>query len=255
MIFNLLQYTIWGALRDRMLLSMALMMVVGASLSLFLGSAAVMEQDEFVLVFASGGLRIACVVGLVLFVVFFIRKSFETKDVEFLLSRPISRVQLALSFSLAFSLIALVVGTALGFVVYAIGPHLFSSGHLLWILSICIENIIMVNTALFFAMVISSAAGAAMATLGFYILARMMGQILGIASAPGIIDVGKSSEIMRYVVETISIFMPRLDLMGQTSWLVYDASGISATYILLQGLVFSGLVVTACLFDLVRRQF
>ena len=239
-----------------MLLSMIIMLVVGASLSVFLGSAAIIEQDQFILVYAGGGLRIASVVGLILFVVFFIRKSFETKDVEYLLSRPISRVQLVLSYSLAFSIIAFIVGMAVSAVIYAIGPHLFSSGHILWMVSIGVENIIMVNTALFFSMIITSAAGASMATLGFYILCRMLGQILGIVSTPPLVSDDKTNEIMRMVVESISMFMPRLDLMGQTSWLIYDGAGdINLQFILLQGLVFTGLIITASLFDLVRRQF
>ncbi|MFP4312900.1 MAG: hypothetical protein ACLFR0_01125 [Alphaproteobacteria bacterium] len=256
MIFNLVQYTLWGAMRDRMVFSMLGIMVLGACLSLFLGSAAVMEQDQFVLVYAGGGLRLAVILGLVLFVVSFIRKSFETKDVEFLLSRPVSRVQLVLAYSFAFSLIAILSALALGLVIYAIAPHLFSEGHILWIASIGIENIIMVNTALFFAMIITSAAGAAIATLGFYLLCRMMGQILGIAASGSIVQSGKMDEIMRIVVETISMFLPRLDLLGQTSWLVYGEAGvISYGFIIMQGLVFTGLIVTACLFDLVRRQF
>lgn len=239
-----------------MLLSMLIVMVVGASLSIFLGSSAIIEKDEFVLVFASGGLRVANIMGLILFAVFFIRKSFETKDVEFLLSRPVTRVQLVLAYAFAFSLIAIILALSLGLVIYAIAPHLFSNGHALWILSICVENIIMVNVALFFSMVITSSASAAIATLGFYILARMMGQILGIVSAPSLMSDEKSSEIMRYIVETISIFMPRLDLMGQTSWLVYGVDGvITANFILIQGAIFTGIIIFACLFDLTRREF
>lgn len=239
-----------------MLLSMLVILVAGASLSLFLGSSAVIEKDQFVLVFASGGLRIANILGLILFVVFFIRKSFETKDVEYLLSRPVSRIQLVLSYAFAFSLIAIILALVLGLIIYAIAPHLFSNGHALWILSICIENIIMANTALFFAMVISSSASAAIASIGFYILARMMGQILGIISAPSVVGNTKSSEIMNYIMETISIFMPRLDLMGQTSWLIYGVDGtVSTSFIFIQGAVFTSLIILACLFDLTRREF
>ena len=252
---HLIQYVLWGAIRDRLILSMLVLMGLGASLSIFLGSAAVIEKDQFTVVFASGGLRIASVVGLILFTVFFIRKSFETKDIEFLLSRPTGRISLIASYSIALILIALVLSFVTGGVVYALAPHLLSQGHILWTLSICIENIIMVNVALFFSMVITSSAGAAMATFGFYILCRMMGQILGIASVTAQ-NPNKMSEIMEYIVETVSIFLPRLDLLGQTSWLIYGPGpNIGAGFILLQGLVFTTLIVCACMYDLVRRQF
>lgn len=252
---HLIQYVLLGAIRDRLVLSILILMAMGASLSIFLGSSAIIEKDQFTVVFASGGLRVANVVGLILFIVFFIRKSFETKDIEFLLSRPIGRLTLVGSYFTAFTLIAIVLGLLTGALVSAISPNMITNGHILWTLSICAENIIMVSVAFFFSMVLTSAASAAMAVLGFYILCRMMGQILGITGVTQI-STDKSSEIMEYIVETISIFLPRLDLMGQTSWLVYGADGtIGAGFILMQSAIFSTLIIGACMFDLSRRQF
>jgi hypothetical protein len=251
----LVRYVLTGAIRDKLLLSLGLVLVLGACLALFLGSSTIIEQDQFTIVFASGGLRIACLLGLILFVVFFVRRSFDSRDIEFLLSRPISRTQFVLSYAFSFALIALFLALAEGFMIFAIGPHLFSSGHLLWVFSIVIEYIVMANVALFFAMVLSSASSGAMACLGFYTLARMMGQILGISdSTQGDIFVFK---ILEYAVQGISIVVPRLDLFGQTSWLIYgsETSTVSYGFVALQGLFFSVLVIVACLLDLSRRKF
>ncbi len=253
MSWQLVKYVLIAALRDRLLLSLLVLLALGASLSVFMGSAAVMEQDRFALVFAGGGLRIASVLGLVLFVVFHVRRSFDTKDVEFLLSRPIGRAAFLLSFAVAFSLLAIVMGLAVGVTLYALGPHIFGYGHLLWITSLIIENIIMVNTALFFAMVLQSASTAAMACSAFYVLARMMGQILGILdSGSGFLGI----EAMPVVMQGISAITPRLDLMAQTSWLVYGVGDhIGFIYVATQGLVFSALVLLAALLDLVYKKF
>ena len=250
----LIKYVLKAALRDKLIAALVTVMIVGASLSVFTGSAAVTEKDYFSLVFAGGSLRLVGCLGLVLFVVFFIRRSFDTRDIEYLLSRPLGRVKFLLSYAASFSLLAIFTGLVQGISLYIIAPHMFGSGHALWIASIVVENILMVNVALFFSMVISSAATASMAAFGFYILARMMGEVLGI------IDQGDhlvhSFPILKNVMEVISVLMPRLDLLGQTSWLVYGAGDdIGFGFIFLQGAVFTVLIILASLIDLVRRQF
>lgn len=253
MSFPLVKYVLIAALRDRLILSLIVILFIGSSLALFLGSAAVIEKDQFTIVFAAAGLRFTSVFGLVLFVVFFIRRSFEGKDIEFLLSRPIGRLRIIFSYAAAFSLLATFMGLTVGLAVYAVSPHLFGDGHVLWIASIIVENIIMVNVALFFSMYISSSATAALVTLGFYMLARMMGQLLGITDS-SLVDGGG---IYAMALQMVSVIMPRLDLMGQSSWLIYgvEGSGIGLAYILGQGVVFSALVLLAASLDFIRRQF
>lgn len=253
MSWPLIKYVLTAAVRDRVTVSFLVLLLLGASLSVFLGSAAVIEQDQFSLVFAAGGLRLAGVLALVLFVVFLMRRMFEAKDIEFLLSRPIGRVGFLVSYSVAFSFLALLMGVAQGGCLYVIAPHLFDSGHVLWIVSVIIENIIMVNVALFFSMVLTSATVAALASFSFYVLGRMMGEILGI------IDAGTriyNFELLEGIMQLISAIMPRLDLLGQTSWLLYGVDEqIGLGFVIVQGLVFTALVVLASLIDLVRRQF
>ncbi len=112
----------------------------------------------------------------------------------------------------------------------------------------------MINVAFFFAMILSSAATASMAVFGFYILSRLMGQILGI------IDTGNkiyNLPILEKAIQLISSIMPRLDLFGQTSWLVYGApeTGISIGFIVFQTLLFTIIVIFAALLDLKWREF
>lgn len=126
------------------------------------------------------------------------------------------------------------------------------AGYVLWGASVAVEFIIMVNVALFFALVLSSAASAAFMCMAFYVLARLIGQILGI------LDAGTAGAMvwLEKVMEIISIFIPRLDLMGQTSWLLYgpgDAPGI--LFFAGQAAFFSFLILMAALIDLVRREF
>lgn len=253
MTWLLVKYILTAAMRDRILLGFLVLVGIGISLSIFLGSSAITEKDQFSVVFAAGGLRIAGLLTLILFTIFYLRKSFDTRDVEYLLSRPISRFQFLLAHSLAFSILATVVASGVLFAVMAMPLAGSAGSYMLWGLSIWVEFIIMVNISLFFALVLSSAVTATLITIAFYVLARLMGDILGI------IEAGENIVLIAFMEKAmlfISVFIPRLDLMGQTAWLVYGAQGyVDWVFIILQGIIFCGVVLSAALLDLNRKQF
>lgn len=268
----LVRFVLTAARRDKLMMTLCLMIVLGASLAAFLGGGAMTEEASFALVFGAGGLRFLGVIGLVLFSCFYIRRAFETKEVEFLLSRPISRATFLLSHAFAFMLLAVFVSLVMAACVSVLGkPDM--GGLATWAVSICMENMIMVVAALFFSMVLSSAAGSALATLGLYVLARLIGTLIGIASVPALTWVFK---VLNRVMDVISIVVPRLDMMGQTSWLVYGVKGSGGIgfleytgsyahmmishigilgFIVLQGGLFIALLLAAAAFDFARREF
>ncbi len=250
--WSLVRYVLTAALRDRLILTMALLMVVGASLSLFLGSGAVIEAGYFAVVFTASTLRLAGILGLVLFIVFYLRRAFDTKDVEYMLSRPVSRASYLLSHAAAFSFLALVIALCVFLTVMAIAPNLVQEGYYLWGFSLLIEYIIIVNATLFFAMVLPNASTSALAVLALYVLARVMGQLLGIIASG--LD-ASMFEIVTKTMNVIALIVPRLDLMAQSSWLIYGPSTVDYGFILIQGVTYTALVLTAALVDLMRRQF
>lgn len=253
MSWPLVRYVLTAALRDRLILVCVLSLVVGASLSLFLGSAALTEKAQFVQVFAASGLRLAGLLCLVLFVISYIRRSFETRDIDYLLSRPLGRVTFMISHAVAFSVLALCVATAVSLAVIGAVPRTFGEGQVLWGVSLGIEYIVIANTAFFFSMVLPGVPSGAMAVTGLYVLARLIGQLLGIAAAyPDMPGAAFFSGIMNL----ISIFIPRLDLMAQSAWLVYGVDKtIGFGFVFGQGAVFTILVVLAASVDLIRRKF
>src|SRR5690606_33353608 len=143
------------------------------------------------------------------------------REVEFMLSRPVSRMAFLFSHAAAFIVIAFCAASAVVLpLLYAGAPDLWGLVH--WGISLAVEYAVMAVTALFFAMVLSSAAGSALAALGFYVLARLIGTLLGIAAQAPEKPV---LQMLGRVMEVISIAVPRLDLMAQTSWLVYGVEG------------------------------
>lgn len=255
MSITLIGYILKAAVRDRIILSFLFVLILGMVVSVFLGSAAITEKDQFTLVFLGSSLRLGGMMGLVLFVIFFVRRSFETKDVEFLLSRPISRACYILSHCAAFSLLAVMVAVPVSGIVAGVGIGHLSPAYGLWALSLLTEYIVMVNVALFFSMVLSSAPASAMITLAFYVLSRMIGQIMGIVEAT---PHNSPFAWLGGPMEVVSMIIPRIDVMAQSTWLVYgdqvDVAGLGL-FIVVQGGIFTAFVVSGALFDLVRRQF
>lgn len=250
----LIRYVLTAAMRDRLFISITVLFVCIISLSLFMGATALTEQASFALVFTAGALRIGGVLGLVLFVTFFIRRSFESGNIEFLLSKPISRIGFILSYTFSLSLLAAGLTLLQAVCIYLLSADIFSFSHVFWLLTLLLENVIMINTAFFFALVLKSPSASALSAFGFYILSRMMGQILGIIDSGLVSDQFK---ILEWIIQVISAVMPRLDLMGQTSWLLYgiELSHVDLMLIGFQGAAFVFVITIASLSDLVRRAF
>ncbi len=252
MIWPLFRYILMAAMRDRFFLSLGGVLVIVMSLSIFFGSSVITEQDEFARTFAAFGFRLFGVTSLVLFVVSYIRRCFESRDIDYLLSRPVSRVRFVMTHAAAFSFLALMAALLLGGTTTVLETGKLQSGVFLWWISLAAEFVIMVNVAMFFAFVMTSATACTLVIFAFYLLARLMGEVLGIlkVAQSGIMG------LLGKVMEVISIFIPRLDLMGESKWLLYGVSPeISLPFILAQAGVFLVLVILATIIDMHRRQF
>jgi len=269
---SLVRYVLMAALRDKLMVTLVLMILMSAAVAVFMGAASVTEGGSFALVFGAGGLRFLGVMGVVLFCCFYVRRSFENKEVEFLLSRPISRLSFLFSHALAFSILSFFVALVIVMAVSVIGKPSYE-GLALWGASIAAEFSIMAVAALFFSMVLSSASGSALATLGVYALSRMAGTLMGIMDTT---PENWVFAILGNLMKLISIMIPRLDMMGQTTWLVYGVKGAGGVkflpdaggtaywmvehlglvgFIGVQGIVFVSLLLAASAYDFTRRQF
>lgn len=255
MILNipLVFYVLKAAVKDRLVLACLALTVLTVSLSLFVGDAAIVEKSQFVIVYTAGGLRVLSVLAVVLFTTFYMQRSFAQRDVEYLLSRPLSRVTFLLSHAAALAITSAALAALAGGAIAAMAYHDLSSFHLIWTISLFFEVMLMAFVALFFGMVLSSATLSTLAALGFYVLARMTGQLLGIIHEHAVTWGG---QFLEPVTEVISMLTPRFDLMTQSSWLIYGPQGHEGfLFLFAQTGVFSLLVLSAAVVDLVRRQF
>jgi hypothetical protein len=250
---SLYRYILIAAMRDRLLISVLVILGVVASLSMFFGASALTEQIPFVVTSASSGFRLFGIACLVLFTINYIRRSFDGRDIDYLLSRPVSRVGFVLIHAAAFSTLALLIAFIYGGATALLQWRFFHFGVAIWWVSLGIELIIMANVAMFFAFFLRSATACTVIVFGFYLLTRLIGEILGILSVP---RSSKFITLLENVMEFVSIFLPRLDLMAQTKWMLYSVQpDVSIGFLLMQGAVFLFLIISATAVDMQRRQF
>ncbi len=249
----LICYVLKASIRDKLILSLIVLFLAASSLSFFIGGSATAEPDAAVLTFIANSARFIGVLSLILFTVFYVRRAYETHDIEYLLSRPVTRIHFIIAHLLALSLLSL-----LFTIVISAGLTLFAShilnidGFILWSVSLGLEFMIIAYAAFFFSMTLSSAVSGTMATLAAYVLARMSGQVLAI------IDSGSQggSYILSKIMEAASVIVPRFDLFSQSSWLIYgpDAS-IGLLFFVIHGGLFLFLIACASIFDLQLKEF
>ena len=249
----LLHYMLITALRDRLFLALPVMMALAAALTAFLSGSALIEQREMAASFFGAGSRVLIIFGMVIFICFHIRQAMDSGEIALILSRPISRGAFVLVYGASMVIMGIVC-VAIGVILLWICARPPLGGLLVWGASMALETSLMILTTLFFGLILNSAVTAALASLGFYFLARMsglLGILAGHASTGGMMDqaLGKGFILISFIV-------PRLDLFSRSEWLVYGWNGQEPALIwsLLQSLAFIPLVLGAAAIDFSRKR-
>ncbi len=246
-----IKFVLITALRDRLFVSLLALLALAFGISTYLGGGAVAEAEQMTVVYSAGAARVLVILGLTVFVAFHIERLYDTREIEAILSRSISRETFVVSYWLAMVCVALLVIVPAIVVISLF--QLSPDGTIYWSATILLEGMIMVAFAIFCGMSMERAIPTIFATMGFYILARMVGFFTGIAAH------GKQSgmnQVANPIMEYVGYLVPRLDLAGQTRWLVYGVDGSEKfTLIALQGIVYIVLLLSAAIFDLRRKHF
>ena len=253
--FSNIRYVLLTATRDRLFFGLLISVLVAAYISSVLGSTAMLEPAQMSLSFTAASARVIVMIGLIVFVAFHMRNAFDAREIDVLLSRPISRTSLVLSYWLGFVAVAslLVIPTVL--LVALIGT-LNRTGYLLWSLSLLLESWLVVSISLFAALTMRSGVGTVLASLAMYTISRMMGFFIattkgGMMFATNDVNIGA-----RWLISGISTIVPRLDFFAKSHWLIYGAKSYEdLTLFLFQAAVFIPLLIAASVIDFKRKQF
>ncbi len=251
-----LRYFLITALRDRFLGAILLAVVAAVGGAVFFGASALTERRALGLVFAGELVRLILVVGLITFICFHLRRMYETREIEAILARPISRTAFVFSCFAAYAAISLLLALLLVPLLIAT-LHAGGAGLALWDVSLMLEGLIVIGLGLFCAMSLESATASVLAALGLYLLGRSAAFFRAIAEAgTGALDQQSLNTGARWVMEGIAAVAPRLDLFGQSRWLVYGpGGGWGLGVLLVQVAIYVPLLLLATIRDLQVRRF
>ncbi|MFP5469242.1 MAG: hypothetical protein ACLGGZ_05815, partial [Alphaproteobacteria bacterium] len=191
--------------------------------------------------------------GLVLFVSFHIRQAMAGGEIALILSRPISRGAFVLVYSASLVIVGFIcVSVAIALAWLCARPPL--DGLLVWGLSLALESMLMILTAVFFGLILNNAVACALACMGFYVLARMSGFLGALADKAG--EAGGLDLLLGYGFRLISLIIPRLDFFTRSEWLVYgwNSGGPGIAWAVLQSLAFTPLILAGAMIDFSRKR-
>ena len=253
--FSNIRYVLLTATRDRLFFGLLVAVLAAAYISSVLGSTAMLEPEQMMLSFTAASARVIIMVGIIVFIGFHMRNAFDAKEIDVLLSRPISRTTLVLSYWLGFAAVATLLVVPTVALMYFL-KVLNMTGYYLWALSLLLESWLVVSIALFASLTIRSGVGTVLASLAIYTLSRMMGFFVSTTKSGILFHQEEANIASTWLMKIISIVVPRLDFFAHSNWLIYGAKSYDDLFLfLVQGAVFIPLLIVAAVIDFKRKQF
>lgn len=254
MITNI-KYILLTALRDWLFVALLFGVSLATAISIAMGGTALLEPEQMTLAFSAASARAILMIGLIVFVCFHIRSGFDTKEIDVMLSRPISRGNLVLSFWLGFSIVAILVVVPIIAIIGYVGL-MSINGFALWSVSLLLEALLVVALSLFASLTLRSAVFSVLASLGFYVLSRMMGFFVATSESGVLFENQEVNTLLRGAIDIVSVVVPRLDFFTKSEWLIYGIRSYDEIQLfLIQTAVFVPLLIVAAIIDFKRRQF
>ncbi len=251
---SILKYILRNGLRDRLYLGLLITLIVSFAISIFLGSTMLVEQQQSTAAYIAGSSRAILIIGMILFVCLTTSRAFENKEVEFILSKAISREKFILGYIAGFFtagfLIFLPLVTAIALV-----TKVNLLGLAIWSSTILAELMIVISFALLASMILKNSFSAIIASFSFYMISRLMGMFVMAIQLPEDLSSVKNN-ILAVVLKFLSAVFPRLDLFSQSSWLSYGIHDHSNLRIIgIQCLIYIPLMIFMSFHDFKRKQF
>jgi ABC-type transport system involved in multi-copper enzyme maturation permease subunit len=252
---TILKYILLTAIRDKLYAGLFIILLAAFGVSSAMGDASLVEKAQATIIYIAGSSRIIFMVGMILFVCFYVRKSFENREVEFILSKSISRHKFILTYLIGFTLVASFIIAPLTLLLFFLKAN--TSGLFYWSLSLLFEVLMIITFSLLTALILKSAVSAVLASLGFYILSRMMGFfVLTISIPESSTNFSSASQFLHITLKAISVIFPRLDLYSKSDWLIYGVSNFNDIYLIAgQFIVYIPLMIFMAFYDFNKKQF
>ncbi|MBR2141183.1 MAG: hypothetical protein IJ853_02405 [Rickettsiales bacterium] len=252
---TVLKYVILSALRDKLFLGLSLAILAIFGISNLMGFTATSEETLMQTALFAGSFRTMLVCGMVVFICFHINKSFENREISFMLSKNISREKFILSYWIAFSIISFLL-----ILMFSVMLLLFCRYNLLgsiqWMASVMFETMMIIMFSILASFILESAIFSVFSTIGFYIIARLMGFFINmhlVRSGSVIYNIISTSS--HFLSQIVSSIIPRLDLFSQTKWIIYGADFSIFKVVFAQSIIYIAIMFMMAFYDFKNKQF
>jgi len=250
---GILLHTFYSVKRDRLITGLIVSVIFVSFIAAFLGSTAMTEPNEMRIIYAAASARFVSMIGIMVFISFHMKKLFENKEIDVMLSRIPSRTSIVISFVTSFIL----VGDAISFATTLIMGFVYMQNLvniLYWGMTLALESIIVVAFTTFFSIVMRSPSLGMLMTFATYFIGRVIGNFVAY------IDLSRVHASFVYAAEVfikiISVIMPRLDLFGKTEIIVYGAYDLKSSGIMLfQAILYSVFITFLGILEMQRKEF
>lgn len=252
---TILKYILLSAFRDKLFITLLLSIIFSFALSNLIGFTALSEEGQMQTIIFAGTSKIILMFGMIIFICFHINKSFENKEIPFMLSKNISREKFVFSYWVGFNFISVILLFLMSIILF-----LFCTinvlGAIQWLVTVSFEIMIVSTFAILASLIIQSAIFSIFLSSGFYVIAKMMGFFLNaFLITPDNKILSFLINLSNYLLQIISSLIPRLDLFGQTRWLIYGPDYHTLNIIILQSLIYIPIIFFMAFYDFKKKQF
>jgi hypothetical protein len=250
-----MRFILLTAIRDKLFPALFILIFAVIGITRALAATAMLENQEMHMVMSAGLTRIIINIGVAVFVCFHVRSMYDSKEIDVMISRPLSRPHLVLGMWAGFSIVATLLCVVSSAILFLLSP-ISITGYITWIGSLLLECWIMVGIALFASLTNKGAVTSVMVTFTLYILGRLMAFFVATANAKMIFQNKIVNDIAEYGIELISVVIPRLDMFAHTDWLLYGVKDtMDVAFFVTQGLIFIPFVLTLAILDFSKKEF
>lgn len=243
-----LRFTLLDALRSRFPLMLAAVLAAAWGAAMFGAQLAITERQAVAVSLVAPLVRTLAAVMMATLVAAAVTREVTERTHLIALAAPVSRLQWVAAKFCAQAVLAWSTALVCGASMLAIGG---APGVAAWTFSLGVELTLVAALAVTAALALGQIATAVLATLAVYLASRTIGVMLLLNARMPLADSDAASTVSGWVLETLGLLLPRLDLFTRTDWLAggrIDGLGTVA----LQGAIYLGLLLAVAAFDLAR---
>ena len=248
-ILTIARFSLIEAIRGKIIWIIAALLVLAIMLSLFIGQTSLTETRESQVALMAGFLRVSSILVMIFFVVASIARDFQDKSIELLFAVSIPRYQIFIGKFFGFSLVSFLIAV---FYFFTLLFYSEAEAAIVWSISFWFELSLVALLSLIFILSLENVALSLMMSIGMYVLMRLMPAIQSMGEGP--MQDGLFNQFINLLIDIIGLFLPRLDLFSQSSWLIVnEISSIDIISFLIEFALYVIFFILVGVFDLKRK--